>query len=62
MPDSLRILRLPNVVYRPLVAEIDAGLDLYCVYRPGTPSPLLEDFLSVVRSHGQQTPAHTDRA
>ncbi len=62
VPDSLRILRLPNVVYRPLVAEIDAGLDLYCVYRPGTPSALLEDFLCVVRSHGQQTPAHTDRA
>lgn len=52
VPQSLQILKLPNVVYRPLIAEIDVGIDLYCIFRPGAQPDLLRDFLAVVHAHG----------
>ena len=51
VPQSMQILKLPNVVYRPLVAEIEVGVDLYCVFRPGVQPILLQNFLDVVYSH-----------
>lgn len=51
VPQSMQILKLPNVVYRPLVAEIEVGVDLYCVFRPGSQPSLLQNFLDVVHSH-----------
>ena len=50
VPQSMQILKLPNVVYRPLVAEIEVGVDLYCVFRPGLQPILLQNFLDVVSS------------
>ena len=52
VPRSLQILKLPNVVYRPLIIEIDHGIDLYCIFRFGSQPDLLRDFINVVRSHG----------
>ena len=51
VPQSMQILKLPDVVYRPLVAEIEIGVDLYCVFRPGVQPILLQNFLDVVYSH-----------
>lgn len=51
VPQSMEIFRLPNVVYRPLITEIDVGIDLFCIFRPGARPALLEDFLDVVHSH-----------
>jgi DNA-binding transcriptional LysR family regulator len=51
VPQSMQILKLPNVVYRPLAAEIEVGVDLYCVFRPGLQPILLQNFLDVVYSH-----------
>jgi LysR family transcriptional regulator, benzoate and cis,cis-muconate-responsive activator of ben and cat genes len=53
VPQSMQILRLPNVVYRPLVAEIEVGVDLYCIFRPGVQPMLLQNFLDVVSSHSK---------
>lgn len=50
VPQSMQILKLPNVVYRPLLAEIDVGIDLYCVFRPGVQPIVLQNFLDVVHS------------
>ena len=50
VPQSMQILKLPDVVYRPLVAEIEIGVDLYCVFRPGVQPILLQNFLDVVYS------------
>jgi len=52
VPQSLHVLKLPNVVYRPLVAEIDVGIDLYCIFRPGAQLALLQNFLDIVHTHG----------
>lgn len=52
VPQSLRILTLPNVVYRPLTADTEVSMDVHCIYRSGPVSPLLRDFLTVVRSTG----------
>ena len=53
VPQSMQILKLPNVVYRPLVAEIEVGVDLYCVFRPGLQPILLQNFLNVVSSQSK---------
>lgn len=58
IPQSLQILKLPNVVYRPLVAEIEVGIDLYCIFRPGAQPDLLRDFLDIVHSHCGATGLH----
>lgn len=50
VPQSMQILKLPNVVYRPLVAEIEVGVDLYCLFRPGVQPTVLQNFLDVVHS------------
>lgn len=53
VPSSLQVLQLPNVVYRPLITEIEVMAELYCVYRQETPSPLLNEFLITVRNYSR---------
>ncbi len=59
-PRSLQVLQLPNVVYRPLIADVEIVAELYCVYRQDKPSPLLEEFLKTVRDYSR-THGVTDR-
>ena len=33
LPESVLNLKLPNVVYRPLIAEVECMIDLHCAYR-----------------------------
>jgi LysR family transcriptional regulator, benzoate and cis,cis-muconate-responsive activator of ben and cat genes len=53
VPESVKALRLPGLVYRPLRFRSDAyaTLDLQCAYRRGDASPLLADILDVVRAY-----------
>jgi len=49
-PEAACSLRLPGVVYRPLLATPSPTIDMVCLYRRGDASPLLSAFLNVVRS------------
>ena len=49
VPESLRTLQFPNVVYRPLVMEDPKYIELHCSYRAGESSPLLKELLDIVR-------------
>ena len=51
LPESILNLRLPNVVYRPLVTEVDCMIDLHCAYRKDEESPLLDALLECVRTY-----------
>jgi len=51
VPESLMTLNHPAVVYRPLRADIEVAMDLYCLFRPGPQPRLLQDFLDVVHRH-----------
>lgn len=46
--ESVRHLQLPNVVYRPLVAQNSATIDLHCAYRKDDRSPALKTFLRII--------------
>jgi len=50
---STASLRLPGVVYRPLVSHHLREIELSCLYRQSDESPLLVAFLSVVREFSQ---------
>lgn len=50
---SLQVLQLPNVVYRPLIADLEIMVELYCVYRKEASSPLLTAFLETVRDYSR---------
>lgn len=55
VPESATKLALPGVVYRPIIdPPADSGADLNCIYRSDDPSPLLESFLTTVRTFGEQ--------
>ncbi len=54
VPESLLNLQLPDVVYRPLVTEVDALIDLHCVYRKDEHSPLLTALLECVHAYRNQ--------
>lgn len=47
--DSASNLRLPGVVYRPFRSPHLQDLELSCFYRRGDPSPVLKEFLEIVR-------------
>ncbi len=51
VPESVQNLQLPNVVYRPLVTEVDSLIDLHCAYRKDERSPLLGALLESVRAY-----------
>lgn len=50
--DSTGNLRLPGVVYRPFRSPHLRDLELSCFYRRGNGSPVLKDFLEIVRKFG----------
>ncbi len=50
LPESILNLTLPNVVYRPLITEVDCMIDLHCAYRKDEESPLLEELLACVHA------------
>ncbi len=51
VPDSLKTLQLPNVVYRPLLTEPAQFIKLHCAYRENESSPLLQELLLTVRGY-----------
>ncbi len=64
VPESVQVLQLPGLVYRPLAAKADgcAAIELQCAYRQGDASPLLRDLLDVVRAYRRErerAPAET---
>ena len=55
VPESVRVLQLPGLVYRRLraVAGPNGHLDLQCAYRKGEGSPLLQGVLEAVHSYSR---------
>jgi LysR family transcriptional regulator, benzoate and cis,cis-muconate-responsive activator of ben and cat genes len=53
VPESVQVLQLPGLVYRPLAMKADtcASIELHCAYRQGDASPLLKGLLDVVRAY-----------
>lgn len=49
VPESLKNLQLPNVVYRPLTSGDESPIELQCAYRSAEQSPLLHALLATVR-------------
>ena len=54
VPESVLNLQLPDVVFRPLVSEAAAMIDLHCVYHKDEQSPLLASLLECVRAYREQ--------
>ncbi|MDR2450638.1 MAG: LysR family transcriptional regulator [Candidatus Accumulibacter sp.] len=50
LPESVRHLQFPNVVFRPLAAEIECTIDCHFAYRRDEESPLLAELLECVRA------------
>lgn len=51
VPESILHLQLPNVVFRPLVTEVESMIDLHCAYRKDEDSRLLNDLLDCVHAY-----------
>ena len=62
VPESILNLQLPNVVFRPLVTEVECMIDLNCAYRKDEEPPLLNDLLACVHAyqHTQRQPSDID--
>lgn len=55
VPESLSVLNLPHVVYKPLLnPPADAEVDLTCIYRRNDHSPVLTAFLEECRHYCRQ--------
>ena len=54
VPESVLNLQLPDVVFRPLVSEVEAMIDLHCVYRKDEQSPLLASLLECIHLYREQ--------
>lgn len=50
VPESATNLKLPGVIYRPLVKSPPALVDLSCIYRSNDESPILLAFLETLRT------------
>jgi DNA-binding transcriptional LysR family regulator len=50
VPASMQTLQLPNLVYRPLLGDIECLINVHCIYRRGDQSPLLREVLDTVRA------------
>ncbi|VWB44279.1 LysR family transcriptional regulator [Burkholderia lata] len=50
VPQSASHLRLPGIVYRPLIAKVAAKIELVCLYRRDDHSPILRSFLEVLQT------------
>jgi DNA-binding transcriptional LysR family regulator len=51
VPASMRNVRIPGIVYRPLRSAVAAYMELHCFYLRDNPMPLLQSFLSSLRKH-----------
>jgi DNA-binding transcriptional LysR family regulator len=51
VPASMRNVRLPGIVYRPLRSDVDAFMELHCFYLRANAEPLLQVFLASIRKH-----------
>ena len=49
VPESIRAVSMPGIVYRPIKAKGDSSIDLQCAYRRDETSLLLAGLLGVVR-------------
>lgn len=47
VPDSLVLLSLPNVVFRPVVLDMQFPLEMHLMWRPQNDNPVLSTFLAV---------------
>lgn len=56
VPESAINLRLPGVVYRPLVRKPPPRVDLSCIYRSQDDSPILRSFLEIARKFRPEQP------
>lgn len=54
VPDSVRSLQLPNVVYRPLIGAFPSPILLHCAWRRDETSPLLDALLGSVREFSRE--------
>ena len=58
VPESVTVLTLPGVVFRPLQdAPANARIDLSCLYRADDQSPILSAFLATVRAFRNAAPS-----
>ena len=60
LPESVLNLKLPNVVYRPLVTDIECLIELHCAYRKDEESPLLAELLDCVRRYTHESSIESD--
>jgi DNA-binding transcriptional LysR family regulator len=54
VPESVLNLRLPEVVFRPLLTQVESLIDLHCVYRKDEQSPLLAALLECIHAYREQ--------
>ncbi|HUD34206.1 MAG TPA: LysR substrate-binding domain-containing protein [Variovorax sp.] len=50
VPASMVNVHFPEIVYRPLEADLDHSMDLHCFFLDKAPSPLLASMLETIRS------------
>jgi len=62
VPESVLNFQLPDVVFRPLATELEALIDLHCVYRKDEQSPLLASLLDCVHAYLGQHQSTARRA
>ena len=51
VPASMRNVRIPGIVYRPIRSVVDPYMELHCFYLKQEPTPLLGAFLAAIRKH-----------
>lgn len=51
VPASMRNVRIPGIVYRPLRSDVEAFMELHCFYLRTNTEPLLRVFLASIRKH-----------
>ena len=51
VPASIRTVRIPGIVYRPIRSVVEAHMELHCFYLKQAPTPLLGAFLASVRKY-----------
>jgi DNA-binding transcriptional LysR family regulator len=56
VPESIRLVSMPGLVYRPIRANGDSTIELQCAYRRDENSPLLAALLGVVREFFRSRP------
>lgn len=54
VPKSATSLNLPGVVYRPFFDSLSATVDLSCIHRKNDQSPILQAFLTAVKTFREQ--------